>query len=159
MWGQTEQPRRRSNLKKKKQLQMHALDLKYSENTSLQVCKQTWKDPSWPGSLTQQKTFERFVCCGSLFSLCENVKVYSRFTDCIFFLFFTAKWCTTDGNQEEMTMALSWTGFLSLDEGYVLFFFGFFLQLCHSGHSSSPVCSADVSENTLARVNPHSLQT
>lgn len=31
--------------------------------------------------------------------------------------FLTAKWGTTDGNREEMTMALSWTGFLSLDEG------------------------------------------
>lgn len=32
--------------------------------------------------------------------------------------FLKAKWCTADGNREEMTMALSWTGFLSLDEGY-----------------------------------------
>ncbi|CAF91251.1 unnamed protein product, partial [Tetraodon nigroviridis] len=32
-------------------------------------------------------------------------------------VFLQHKWCTTDGNREEMTMALSWTGFLSLDEG------------------------------------------
>lgn len=29
----------------------------------------------------------------------------------------TAKWCSAEGSREEMTMAVSWTGLLSLDDG------------------------------------------